>query len=197
MPMVQLKLVEKEGQEEKVCPFVREDGCVVYTDRPTTCRYYPLGVATLSHDAKEHDEEGFYFFVNEPHCLGFEEEKDWNVEQWRKDQGVDVHDEINSLWTDILVRKRSFPANIHITEEAKRMFFLASYDLDSFRDFVFQSSFLDRVEVDPETVEKIRTDDLELLKFSLAYINFLLFKQGEFNLKNGAEKARKKPTEKD
>jgi Fe-S-cluster containining protein len=28
---------------------VREDGCLVYVDRPTTCRYYPLGVASLSH----------------------------------------------------------------------------------------------------------------------------------------------------
>ena len=52
------------------CPFVRADGCIVYEDRPTACRYYPLGVASLSH-REDNDGDEFYFFVNEPHCKGF------------------------------------------------------------------------------------------------------------------------------
>ncbi len=51
LPVVTLKLLDEEGSDpdHKACPFVREDGCLVYEDRPTTCRYYPLGVASLSH----------------------------------------------------------------------------------------------------------------------------------------------------
>ena len=51
LPVVMLKLLDEEGSDSdrKACPFVREDGCLVYEDRPTTCRYYPLGVASLSH----------------------------------------------------------------------------------------------------------------------------------------------------
>jgi hypothetical protein len=161
---------------------VREDGCLVYTDRPTTCRYYPLGVASLSHKG-DSDEDEFYFFVHEPHCLGFEEEKNWTVSKWRRDQGVDVHDKINAEWTDLLVRKRSFPPNMQLTEQTKKMFFLASYNIDKFREFVFESSFLNRYSVDGATLEKIKADEIDLLKFGLKWLKWLLFKEGDFELK--------------
>ncbi len=123
LPVVTLGLVGDD--EEKACPFLREEGCVVYEDRPTTCRYYPLGFASLSHKEGA-DDEGFYFFVNESHCLGAEEDKEWTVKKWRKDQGVDFNDEINAAWTDLVVRKRSFPKNVMLTEKAKQIFFMVS-----------------------------------------------------------------------
>jgi Fe-S-cluster containining protein len=168
----------------KFCPFVRENGCLVYDDRPTTCRYYPLGVASLSHK-EDADGEEFYFFVHEPHCLGFKEDKLWTVKEWRKDQGVDIHDQINAEWTDLLVRKRSFPPNMQLTDQTKQMFFLVSYNLDKFREFVFESSFLDRYEVDESTLNPIKGDEIELLKFGLKWLKWLLFKEGDFKLKPG------------
>ena len=191
LPVVMLKLLDEEGSdpERKACPFVREDGCLVYVDRPTTCRYYPLGVASLSHKG-DSDEDEFYFFVHEPHCLGFEEEKNWTVSKWRRDQGVDVHDEINAEWTDLLVRKRSFPPNMQLTEQTKKMFFLASYNIDKFREFVFESSFLNRYSVDGATLEKIKADEIDLLKFGLKWLKWLLFKEGEFEMKTGADNDR-------
>ena len=137
LPVVTLKRLD---DPDASCPFVREDGCIVYEDRPTSCRYYPLGVASLSHK-EDADGENFFFFVNEPHCLGFEEEKEWTVREWRKDQGVDIHDEINAEWTDLVVRKRSFPPNIKLTDKSKSMFFMVSYNIDKFREFVFESTF--------------------------------------------------------
>jgi uncharacterized protein len=168
------------------CPFVKDDGCIIYADRPTTCRYYPLGVASLSHQDQLHD-KGFYFFVHEPHCLGFEEKKEWTIREWRKDQGVDIHDEINAEWTDLVVRKRSFPPNLKLIEESKKMFFLVSYNIDKFKAFVFESSFLDRYDVDAETIEKIKEDEVELLKFGLKWLKDVLFKEGSFKLKEDAK----------
>jgi Fe-S-cluster containining protein len=190
LPVVMLKLLDEEGSdpERKACPFVREDGCLVYVDRPTTCRYYPLGVASLSHKG-DSDEDEFYFFVHEPHCLGFEEEKDWTVSEWRRDQGVDVHDKINAEWTDLLVRKRSFPPNMQLTEQTKKMFFLVSYNIDKFREFVFESSFLNRYSVDGATLEKIKADEIDLLQFGLKWLKWLLFKEGDFEMKTGADSA--------
>jgi len=180
LPVVMLKLLEDESSEsdEKVCPFVRDDGCIIYEDRPTTCRYYPLGVASLSHKEGA-DDEDFFFFVNEPHCLGFEEEKDWTVREWRRDQGVDVHDEINAEWTDLIVRKRSFPPNVKFSEKSKRLFFMASYNIDKFRQFVFESSFLERYETPAETVEKIKKDEVALLVFGMRWLKSVFFKQNE------------------
>jgi len=166
----------------KSCPFVTDNGCIIYEDRPTTCRYYPLGVASLSHREGVSD-EGFYFFVHEAHCLGFEEEKEWTVREWRKDQGVDIHDEINAGWTDLVVRKRSFPPNLKLVEESKKMFFLVSYNIDKFKQFVFESSFLNRYAIDPATVEKIRKDEIALLKFGLKWLKDVLYKKGSFKPK--------------
>ena len=185
LPVVTLKLLDDEQQS---CPFVREDGCLIYTDRPTTCRYYPLGVASLSY--KEQQEDGFYIMINEPHCKGFEEDQEWTVREWRKDQGVDVHDEINAEWTELLVRKRSIPKNIRLTEKTKNMFFTASYDIDRFKRFVFESSFLSLYDVDPQTVEEIKKDEIALLRFSFKWIKWLLFKEGEFKF-NETEAAQR------
>ena len=57
---------------------------------------------------------------------------------------MDERDEVNAEWTDLMVRKRSFPPNIKLTDQAKQMFFMISYNLDKFREFVFESSFLKR-----------------------------------------------------
>jgi Fe-S-cluster containining protein len=187
LPLVTLKLLDDDLQS---CPFVRDDGCLIYSDRPTTCRYYPLGVASLSHKQQAPD-DGFYFFVHEPHCLGFEEEKEWTVREWREDQGVDIHDEINARWTDLVVRKRTFPSNIKLVEEGKRMFFLISYNIDAFRSFVFESSFLNRYDIDADTVEEIKTDDVALLKFGLSWLKDVLFKEGKFRIKAGKTDEKK------
>lgn len=185
LPVVTLKLMD---DEEKSCPFVREDGCILYEDRPSSCRYYPLGVASLSH--KEEIDDEFYFFVNEPHCLGFEEKKEWTVREWRKDQGVDVQDEVNSEWTDLLVRKRSFPSNIKLTEKTKKIFFTACYDIDQFKKFVFESSFLSRYQIDPVELEKIKNDEAALLDFGFRWLKWILYKIGDFKLNQDAVSAR-------
>ena len=179
LPVVTVKLLEDQGN---ACPFVREDGCIVYTDRPTACRYYPLGIASLSHK-EDAEDGGFYFFVHEPHCRGFEEEKEWTVEEWRKDQEVDIYDKINADWTDFIVKKRSFPANLKLTEQSKQMFFLVSYNIDKFKQFVFQTSFLSRYEIEHETVQKIREDELALLAFGMKWLKWLFYKEGDFKLK--------------
>jgi uncharacterized protein len=171
LPAVTLKLLDDDLES---CPFVKESGCIIYEDRPTTCRYYPIGAASLSHKEGA-DDEGFYFFVNEPHCLGFEEKKSWTVKEWRQDQGVDTHDDINAQWTDLIVRKRSFPSNIKLTDKSKELFFMVSYNIDKFKRFVFESPFLEKFAVDKETVEEIKSDEIALLKFGLTWLKDILF----------------------
>lgn len=174
LPVVTLKLLDDEIRS---CPFVKEEGCLIYEDRPTTCRYYPLGVGSLSNRADESDD--FFFFVNEPHCKGFEETKEWTVREWRVDQGVDIHDDINAGWTDLIVRKRSFPTNIKLSEKSKQLFFMVCYNIDAFKRFVFESGFLKLYKIDEEVVEKIKTDDIALLNFGFDWLKDVLFNKEE------------------
>ena len=197
MPGVQLKL----RQEDNKCPFVTPEGCTVYSDRPTACRYYPVGMAdfheggTRDADGNESasEEEKFFFIVKEEHCKGFEEDKVWTIEEWRADQGVDVRDEMNMEWLRLVMRRKSFGHQASLSDQAKRMFFMASTDLASFRRFIFESSFLDTYEIDEETTEKIRTDDVELMHFSFVYLAATLF--GAQVLKIREEKVQAKMKE--
>lgn len=185
LPVVTLKLLD---DERRSCPFVRDDGCLVYADRPSACRYYPLGMASLMHKEGA-DDEGFFFFVHEPHCKGFDEDREWTVAEWRQDQGVDERDAINADWTDILVHKRSFPPNIKLTDKSKELFFMVCYNVDAFRRFVFESSFLNRYQVDADTETRMREDDVALLRFGLRWLKGTFFQVPESEkiaMKDGA-----------
>ncbi len=178
MPGVAIKLTEDENR----CPFVTPEGCTVYTDRPSACRYYPVGMAdfhegqgAMGAGADHKDEEKFFFIVKEKHCKGFEEDKEWTVAEWRADQGVDVRDEMNKDWLRLVMRRKSFGHQASLSEQAKRMFFMTSTDLDHFRRFVLESTFLDTYIIDDETVEKIKNDDVELMLFSFKYLANALF----------------------
>ncbi len=194
MPGVMLKLREEDNK----CPFVTPEGCTVYTDRPTACRYYPVGMADFheggSKDADGNEipseEEKFFFVVKEDHCKGFEEDKEWTVREWREDQGVDVRDEMNKEWLRLVMRRKSFGIQAELSEPAKRMFFMASTALEQFRQFIFESSFLDTYIIDDETIEKIKNDDVELMHFSFKYLASALF--GVQTLKIKEEKVRAK-----
>ena len=179
MPVVTLKLLD---DERRSCPFVEdEDGCVIYEDRPTTCRYYPLGVGSLSYSGEQADadKDEFFFMIKEPHCKGFDEDAEWSVGEWREDQGVDLRDEVNDGWLDLMVRKKSLPASMQLSEQAKQMFFTVCYNIDKFKRFVFESSFLTRYNIPEERVAEIKADDIKLLQFGFEWLKVTFFQAGE------------------
>jgi hypothetical protein len=52
---------------------------------------------------------------------------------------------------------------------------MAAYNMDAFRDFVFKSSFLKRYRIASALLDKARTDDVELLKIGLAWIELFIW----------------------
>ncbi len=177
--------------KERKCVFLTPEGCSVYTDRPANCRYYPIGQGTLNREDEEGRKYGeeFYFFVKEPHCLGYNEKKEWTVRSWREDQGVDLYDEVNKEWKEIQFRK-NLPGK-KLDEKKQFQFYLASYDADRFRRFVFESDFLNVFDIDEETVEKMRSDEVELVKFGFKYIKYVMMLEETLKVKNDADKYRK------
>jgi hypothetical protein len=55
------------------------------------------------------------------------------------------------------------------------MAFMAAYNIDRFREFVFESSFLARFKVKPELLAKLRRDDTELMLFGFDWIKLFLW----------------------
>ncbi|MBI5379512.1 MAG: YkgJ family cysteine cluster protein [Nitrospirae bacterium] len=171
LPVAKLRTLPEEGNR---CAFLTPEGCSVYEDRPVICRYYPLGLGIFKEKGMEGKDE-FYFLVKEPHCLGHEEPKEWTVAEWRKDQQADWYDEQNRGWVEIIMRVQSMGPSASLSDEAKQMFFLASTNIERFRRFVLESSFLKKFAVDEETREQIRTDDVALLKLGYAWLKSILF----------------------
>ena len=189
MPGVKIHL-DENGR----CPFVTEAGCTIYPERPSACRYYPVGMANFHEGGEEGvDAERFFFLVKEEHCKGHEEDKQWTIREWRADQGVDVCDEMNREWMEIVMRRKSFGFQASLSEQAKKIFFMVSTDLDKFKEFIFTSSFLDIYEIDQETLDKIKEDDIALLRFSYKYLASSLF--GTKDLKIREEKIKAKAAE--
>jgi uncharacterized protein len=177
-PGVYLKMNEDERQN---CPFVTPQGCRIYDDRPGACRIYPIGRASSRTRGQEEARE-FHFVVKETHCQGFEETKLWTVSQWSQDQGLETYTFFNDCWTEIIQHKGSMGPEEMIPQKL-HMFFMASYNLDQFRQFVFKSSFLQRFSLSAARVDRIKSDDEALLKLAFEWLKQVLFGERVIALK--------------
>lgn len=169
LPMIHLKMRE---DERKTCPFVSPQGCLVYEDRPSACRIYPIARASRVHPVQGTVQESF-FVLHEEHCRGFEEPRRWSLTQWVEDQGLDAYVELNDVWMAILTHPRLVRGNPP-TAQQQQMFYLASYNLDRFREFVFGSRFLTAFDLPEGELERIRENDEALLGLALKWLRFSL-----------------------
>ncbi len=170
IPLVMLKMHE-EG--DRKCPFVSEEGCTIYADRPWACRMYPLGLASSRGSSGSGEE--FCFIVGEDSlCQGFKEDKEWTVAAWLEDQDVRTYDAKSESYM-------RFTLHPHFVEKKAldgpkvQMLYKALYDLDGFREMIFGSTFLDRFEVRQDLREALKTDDEDLLEFAIKFLRFALF----------------------
>jgi Fe-S-cluster containining protein len=186
-PVILLKM---EDNEKKSCPFVGEQGCTVYEDRPWPCRMYPLGMASPKDDP-QNIQEGFYFVLKEDVCQGHQEDNKYTVGEWLDDQGINDYNEIGELFKDITLHD-FFQKGGQLEPQKMDMFFTACYNLDRFRDFIFQSTFMEKFEVDEETQALIKADDVELLKFGYRWIRFAFFGEDTIRIKADVREAKKK-----
>jgi Fe-S-cluster containining protein len=186
-PLVALKMNE---DDEKACPFVGPQGCGIYEDRPWACRMYPLGLASPAEHPRQ-TEHPFYFLLHEEHCEGHCEDEEWTVAQWIADQGIEPYDEMGERFKQISLHGRLLLGE-PLDPPKMDMLFMACYDLDRFRRFVFESTFLQRFDLDEQTIAEIRADDAELLKFGYRWIRFCLFGEPTMKVRDDAKPAEAK-----
>jgi hypothetical protein len=170
-----IRLLKMNEDDKKQCPFLgtAEEGCTVYEDRPWSCRMYPVGKASPADDFT--GEKDFFFLMEEPHCKGFEEaDNEWTVQGWMENQGVADYDR-NSEGFKSIVLHEVVRNNVEIAPSKMDIFHQAFYDLDMFRAFIFESSFLEKFEVDAKLLDEMKTSDEALLDFAPRWLRFALF----------------------
>jgi Fe-S-cluster containining protein len=171
-PEVLLRMAE---DREKTCPFLEEAGCAVYPDRPDTCRTFPVEQGVL-YDAAGKKETTVHFFRPPHFCLGQHEERQWTVATWARDQDAENYHKMTVRWAQLKRRFQADPWGAEGPEGPRaKMAFMATYNIDRFREFVFHSSFLKRYKVKTALLKKIKTDDEQLLNFGFDWVKLFLW----------------------
>ncbi|WP_028325772.1 YkgJ family cysteine cluster protein [Desulfatirhabdium butyrativorans] len=129
LPMVSLKPV---AEKQFACPFLSENGCTVYEDRPASCRTYPLiRMAAKSRQTGRITVQ--YALIREPHCKGWMDGgKGMPLAEWIEQQGLNTYEEMNDRVLSLIEAvNRLKPKSL--TPAMRDLIFTAIYDLDTFR----------------------------------------------------------------
>lgn len=171
-PAVMMRMTDDEAQ---TCPFLGQDGCTVYADRPTSCRLYPLERAVDRTPVKGRPEE-YYFLVKHPYCLGHQEGEEMTVKSWLRSQQLLYDNAMNDLWAEV---DTLFAGNPWQGEGAggqrQQLAFMACYNIDGFRQFVEEQNLLQRFRLEKSRLRLITSgDDEALLKFGFDWLHHFL-----------------------
>ena len=179
LPLVRLKMKKDVSRQ---CPFLTPEGCIVYSDRPGACRLYPLGWAT-SKMYESYRSGQYYFKVKESHCMGWHEEKEWTIQEWLTDQGLDEYNAMNDSYMEISTGQ---PLRVlkKLSDRQLQVYYMTCYNLDAFRRFVFGSTFLERFEIQEDLLSRIRADDVDLMAVATRWLKFSLFGEKTLSVKH-------------
>ena len=157
------------------CQFMTEAGCSVYEDRPTACRYYPVALLSMRRQDESADRDS-YALVKEAHCLGHNEPRPITVDDYRKEQGLVDYDALARGWRQLILKKKSSGPTIgKPSMRSRQLFFMACYDVDRFRQFVASDGFSGLYDLPPAEMQKILSDDTELMLFGFRFLMQVLF----------------------
>jgi hypothetical protein len=129
-----------------------------------------------------------------PFCLGLEADRIVPLAEWIEEQGVSVFQKMEEPFKAITTNE-SLSQNKITNKKIQEMFYMACFDLDRFRRFVLDSTFLQRFEVAPNEVEKIQNDDVSLYLFAMRWLEYGLLGQHVLKVKPDVLAAKKQKLE--
>jgi Fe-S-cluster containining protein len=162
-------------EDGTACRFMETEGCRVYSDRPTACRYYPVALLSMRKQDEPSDRDA-YALVREPHCLGHAEPRELTIDAYRDEQGLPEYDELARGWRQLILKKKSSGPTIgKPSKRSLQLFFMACYDLDRFRAFVASDGFAELFDLPADEMQMILTDDIALMLFGFRFLRQTLF----------------------
>jgi hypothetical protein len=170
-------LLRMAADGEGSCPFAGEGGCAVYAERPDVCRLFPLQQAALC-DPGGTPIEMRYLLRPPPFCLGPREVRQRTPEDYCRGQQAGSFHPLTRRWAELARRFQQDPWGGEGPGCPRaRMVFMALYNLDEFRRFVFESSFLKRYRLGPGVAARARAEEEELLGLAMDWVELLLWRR--------------------
>ena len=155
------------------CPFVTEEGCAVYRDRPTCCRIYPLARA-VSLGADGLPSEKFVVDASRERCGGFGVSAEGTVEAWTHGQGLDEYRAANNRIATLFLHPAR-PRPLELSPAGVHSVVMALYNLDVFRELVARPSFSSEHGFSAASVEHALASDEALLALGQQWLAARLF----------------------
>lgn len=172
------------------CRFMKPEGCDIYTDRPTACRYYPVALLSMRKQDESFDRDS-YAIVKEDHCKGHAVNRRITIADYRKEQGLEEYDELARGWRQLVLKKKSSGPTIGKPSlRSRQLFFMACYDIDKFREFIQMESFGKLFDLPADEKETLLKDDVALLQFAFRFLRQVLF--GEESIALNADEAQER-----
>lgn len=176
------------------CRFMTPEGCSVYEDRPTACRYYPVALLSLRRQ-DEYTDQSSYALVEESHCLGHREARSISVADYRQEQGLDAYDDLARGWRQLILKKKSSGPSIgKPSKRSLELFFMVCYDLDRFSQFVVSEGFRALYDLPAQELKDILCDDVALMQFGFRFLRQVLFGEETIPLRQEAVELRRMRT---
>jgi hypothetical protein len=173
------------------CQFMTPEGCSVYEDRPTACRYYPVALLSMRRQ-DEYTDRASYALVEEPHCLGHQEPRKISVADYRQEQGLNDYDELARGWRQLILKKKSSGPSIGApSKRSLELFFMACYDIDRFSQFVASEGFSNIYDIPDVEMRNILVDDEALMQFAFRFLRQVLFGEESIPLRQEAAEERR------
>lgn len=177
-PAVMLKL---NDDKEKTCPFLGNGGCLVYHDRPSACRTYPLERAVDRKLSRGHCKD-YYFLTNHNYCMGHKENNLYSVTQWIREQNIEEYNRMNDRWSELDTLFATNPWKGEGRGGAKQqMAFMVCYNVDGFRDLTFREHIFDQLQLSRKQKMNLQTDDVALLLFGFDWLKMYLSENSFLN----------------
>ncbi len=182
--------VKMRTTNDGACGFLTDEGCSVYEDRPTSCRYYPLGHLAMRHkDATE--DETQYVLTREDHCKGHEEDRKLKIKDYLVEQDIPMYREMNREWLQLILKKKSAGPTVgKPPEESLQLYFMSCFDVDRFRRFILSPVFQNAYELEASTYATLEQDDVALMKFGFQLMRQVLFGERTIPEKSGVWETR-------
>jgi Fe-S-cluster containining protein len=156
------------------CPFLGDEGCEVYINRPSACRTYPLergvecpggGEALNIH----------YFMTHHSYCQGHFETRSYSLKQWERDQRLHECNQYNEYWAEMDAFFATNPwAGEGKAGRYQQLAFMVCYNIDEFRAYVNQHKLLGEFKLHKDDRRRIPKEDGALLRFGFYWLLFIL-----------------------
>lgn len=171
--------VLKPLHDNRRCPFVTSEGCSVYSDRPSSCRTYPI-IRLVSRSRETGKLMERYFIHQEDHCAGFSSLIKGNetitLAEWIETQEITPYNHMNDLMLAVIAQKNRCCGRAMLSQSLKQLLQCACYEIEKFREMLSSNSLSQYTNhINISLLEAAQHDDLALLKVGMETAQTALF----------------------